>query len=216
MLKHKVWKVLLVAVSVLAFASIALWLRVRLANARLVENILTDSPYAPPCWQGITPGDVVDRRAIIRQLRRTPGIGTVWESTGRAVDWHWGRWPGYNHMYIERDGTVYNISLSVDFVLTVEEVIAKYGLPDAVNVVVAGVPEDQYGAMSLFYPRYGIDCHVKVLPDYAPVLRPDSVIYEVNYTVPASSIEAWLGEGATDAMHLQPWPGYGELEVLGP
>jgi len=156
----------------------------------------------------------MDRGVIIHQLQRMPGVGPV-RADGPSIKWFWNRWPGYNSIYVEWDGVVQSISLSVDFELTVEEIISRYGLPDATNAVPFGYSDDMYIAMNLFYPQHGFYCKARVLPYDRPVLEPRSVVYEVLYIIPADSIETWFGSNA-DKMHLQPWPGYGELAVASP
>lgn len=204
MLKRSLWIacwVLIIGVGMM------LWIRSQPENA--VGGILTDRPCAPPCWQGITPGMVATRDELTRRLRRIPGVKTIWEN-GPCVMWLWDRWEGYSSICVDQDNVVRSISLSVDFDLTVKEIIDKYGPPDATNAVYGGVPEHPYVAMNLLYPVHGMWVRAKVLPDYNPTLEPTTKVYEVLYVAPSDSLENWPGVDITN-LHLQPWPGYGAL-----
>jgi len=211
-------RVLLIVAGVIVIALALTWLY----SERIVDrSILTDSPCAAPCWQGIVPGTSMEEEEIIRILETLPYVdmGSVRRDSlpkGRAISWGWNHWPwrrtGYNWVFLI-GGVVHDISLSVDFDLTVEEILDKYGLPEATNAVQAGVPEYPYVAMNLLYPTQGLWFTAKVLPWHQPVLEPTTRIFEVMYTTPAESLESWLGPDI-HTMHLQPWPGYGELEEV--
>ena len=157
---------------------------------------------------------MVHRPALIRQLRKIPGVRSVQED-GNIAKWFWHNRHGVNTIYIGQDNVIQSISLQVDFELTIEDIIARYGTPDAINAAPFGYGENVYVLMNLFYPRHGLTCRVKVLQYSHPVLEPQSLVYEITYSTTAESIETWFGAKAQD-MYLQSWPGYGELEVLGP
>ena len=52
----------------------------------------------------------------------------------------------------------------------------------------------------------------EVFPDYDPVLKPTTRVFEAVYTAPASSFETWQDSFAD--LHLQSWPDYGKLEEV--
>jgi len=203
-----------VLIIIVGIVGMMMWVYLPTIQEEAVGGILSDEPCAPPCWQGTTPGTVVDRLVLVQQLRKISSIRSVQED-GNTVKWFWNNQRGVNSIYIGRDNVVQSISLQVDFVLTVEDIIGKYGLPDATNSAPFGYGEDVYILMNLFYPRHGLTCRVKVLPYNHPVLEPHNVVYEVTYNIIAESVEAWFGTQAED-MYLQPWPGYGELDISGP
>jgi len=216
----KYLRMLLLTMAVVLIGGVLVWVGLETSADKggTVQGILTGAPCAPPCWQGITPGTSMERQEVIRLLKKIPNVDTVWES-GAAIRWTWKQWPsegtGYNSVYVSWDGVVHDIMLSVDFDLTVEEILDQYGLPDATNFVVAGVPEHAYGAMNMFYPAHGFYCTAEVLPYDKPVLEPESRIFQVLYLVPADSMEDRFGSDV-NSMDLQPWPGYGALEVASP
>jgi hypothetical protein len=207
--------VILLLVAGILIAGGLLWNYLQADRKARTEGILTEEPCAPPCWQGIVPGTVVDRRTVIRQIRRMPGVVDVREN-GLSIRWGWSNWPGYNSIYVEENGVVQSISLVVDFELTVQEIIGKYGVPDATNAGPAPLPESEYAWLHLYYPQHGLHCRAHVFPDYQPILEPESRVHQVVYTVPARSIADWVGPTAADEMSLQPWPDYGQLEGFRP
>ena len=205
---------LLLVVGVMVIVLALTWLY----SERIVDrSILTDSPCAAPCWQGIMPGTLVEEEATIQLLETLPNVSYVWVNrlpTGTNILWFWKQWPwrqtGYNSVFLV-GGVVHHVSLSVDFELTVEEILDKYGLPEATNYGPPLLPEEPYMWMTLFYPTQGLQFRAEVLTLTEPVLEPTTRISEILYLVPAESLESWLGSDI-HSMDLQPWPGYGELE----
>jgi hypothetical protein len=182
------------------------------------QSILTDAPCAPPCWYEIAPGTVMEQEEVIQIVEQMPNVGSVWESTTGAVDWTWEQWPwegtGYNHIF-STAGAVQSISLSIDFELTVEQILAKYGLPETTHAVRAGLPDyPNYVAMFLCYPTQGV-YFTAWLELFQPAVEPTSRVYRAVFTAPYESLESWessLGYDTLRAIHLQPWPGYGPLD----
>ncbi len=176
------------------------------------RSVLTDSPCAAPCWEGVVPGTAMDEDEVLELLHELPSVGRVWKNT--AIMWYWKEWPwegqGYNSIFLM--GTVVNnINLYFAFELTVEEIVNKYGIPELVSVTEVGTPQ-AYVAVHLFYPTKGLSFKAKVFPDYDPVLKPTTRVFEAVYTAPVDSLEAW--QDSFSYLHLQPWPGYGKLEEV--
>ena len=103
------------------------------------RSILTDSPCAAPCWQRIMPGTAMEVSEVVRIVEGVPNASSVRQyirTEGTEVNWRWKQRPwrktGYNSVFLI-DGVVHNVSLSVDFGLTVEEILAKYGPPETTN-----------------------------------------------------------------------------------
>jgi len=208
-------KVLLIVAGVMVIVVALTWLY----SERIVDrSILTDSPCAAPCWQGIVPGTPMAIEEITQILEVLPNVGRIRQHslpTGTEIYWRWKQWPwrqtGYNSVFL-MGGVVHHITLSVEFDLTIEEVLNKYGLPAATNYGPPPLPEEPYVWMNLLYPTQGLWFRAEVYTRVDPVLQPTTRVFEVTYSVTADSLESWLGSDI-DAMHLQPWPGYGELEV---
>lgn len=208
-------KVLPLVIGIMVVGLVLTWLY----SERIADrSILTDSPCAAPCWQGITPGTPMREDEVIRLLNTLPNVGHTWENRGpkgTAIMWVWRQWPwrrtGYNSVFL-MGGVVHHISISVDFKLTIEEVLDKYGLPEATTYGPPPLPEEPYIWMNLLYPARGLWFRATVFTRAKPVLKPTTRIFEIIYSVPADSLKDWLGSNV-DSMHLHPWPGYGELGV---
>ncbi len=207
------WTVLLIVLGMLIGVLALVWLYPKETGDK---SILTDIPCAAPCWYGIVPGTLMEKGEIIQLLETLPNMGHVWEnntSGGTAIMWFWEQRPwretGYNSVFLV-DGTVHNISLSFDFELTVEDILDKYGLPEAINATWVEGSDYAYIGVNLFYPTQGLQLRVR-LPD-RPVLEPTLSIFEVVYTVPADSLETWEESKGYD-LELQPWTGYGEIDI---
>ena len=210
-------RVLLVVAGMMAIVLALTWLY----SEKIVDrSILTDSLCAAPCWQGIVPGTPMEEEEIIRILETLPyvDISSVRQDSlprGRAISWWWKHWPwrrtGFNRVFLV-GGVVHHITLSVEFELTVEQILDKYGVPEAANYGPPPLPEEPYMWMNLLYPTQGLWFRAEVYTRVDPVLQPTTRVFEVTYSVPADSLESWLGSDM-DAMNLQPWPGYGKLEV---
>lgn len=213
MSRRKIGIVLLTIIGIALIAVGVIWLHSRRIADR---SILTDSICAAPCWQGITPGTSIATDEVVQLLETMPSVNHIWinETTdGVTVLWFWRQWPwrqsGYNSIYRE-GGVVHNISLSIDFSLTVREVIDKYGIPETTYVTTAGAPENSHGCVNLIYPTKGLWFRAMVPLAENLIVEPSTKVFEIVYIVPAQSLEEWR-ESLNTEISLQPWSGYGEL-----
>jgi len=180
-----------------------------LTNGVLTKNILTELPCSPPCWQGIEPGTTVNRQALIYLLNGVPNITNIREN-GLSVIWRWVNVSGYNSIYVNRREIVESISLTIDFDLTVDELINKYGNPDALNWVISGTSGNYYTTINLYYPKNGFYCSVYSEANDRPIIGQNSRVYEITYLPPTPSVREWLDTGSND-IGLQSWSGYGQI-----
>lgn len=178
------------------------------------KSIITDIPCAAPCWQGIKPGATMTADEVIHVLDALSTVETPWRPTSSTIAWYWNQPPWkrtmYNSVYLE-NGLVETIRLSIDFDLTVKQIVDKYGIPDAATASEAGLPEHRYINLNLFYPTRGLTFSAEILPLDLPVLQPDTKIKEALYTVPAESLADW--QAANTDIALSPWPDYGAIDV---
>jgi len=151
---------------------------------------------------------------VIQVLDSLSNVADPWRPMNSTLAWYWKqpaeRKTAANMISLE-NGQVQHILLSIDFDLTVKQIIDKYGIPDAVNVVKAGLPENPYMHLNLFYPTRGLIFGAKALPFNAPALEPSTKVYEAQYTIPVESLATWQTAYADIGLH--PWPGYGHIEV---
>jgi hypothetical protein len=181
-------------------------------------SALSDIPCAAPCWHSITPGtpghSADEISGIIGLMPASGHIATSTTENGVLVYWFWKQWPwlrtGQNSILLVGD-SVEIIHLRLDMRLTVGEVIEKWGQPDTINYFTAGVPENDYTLLNLFYPTRGIQFVARVQSPNDPILTPDSLVIEALYSRPAPSLEGWLGLQEYLTPYLDPWPGYGRL-----
>ena len=217
-------------VALILFASsIVIW---RLQQSRWVDrSIITGAPCAPPCWQGITPGFTQMDKAL-EILSNSPYIetGSI-KRTGTdfsgGCTWHW-RSPGRRMLpaLSWQNGIVDTISLGLTFDLTIQEVIDKFGVPEALSMEGGGQPEYWYWIIDLHYPSQGIDFRaytsvssnniepttevgvVLLFPPETMEERIKEIEEALNSPLPADYFSDWKGYG--DAAELygggRQWP----------
>ncbi len=210
--RHRSVLVLLVILAIVGILSIVGLLTRWYLKSTVDRSVLTDSPCAAPCWEGVVPGTAMDEDEVLELLKELPSVGRVWKN--RSIMWHWKEWPwegqSYNSIFLM--GTVVNnITLYFAFDLTVEEIVDKYGIPETVSVTQVGIPYAHI-AVHFFYPTRGLTFKAEVFPDYDPVLKPTTRVSKAVYTAPVDSFEDW--QDSFPDLHLQPWPGYGKLEEV--
>lgn len=205
-----------VVVILLCALSIVIW---NLQQNRWVDkSILTGLPCVPPCWQGITPGVTTSDEALAI-ISNSPYIemesierhGTT--TTG-GVTWHL-RAPGRRiQPGLSWDsGIVDMIRMGLNFDLTVQEVLNKFGNPVVVSVEEGGQPEHWYWIIDLHYPNQGITFRaftsefinqVKPTTEVGvvllfPIMDTEEMIKEIEQTLisplPSNYFSNWNGYG---------------------
>ncbi|HOV47456.1 MAG TPA: hypothetical protein PLM06_02340 [Anaerolineae bacterium] len=181
------------------------------------KGIVADDPCTPPCWQMITPGEVMTRQEVTTFLEQLPNVSWFHEvevRAGAGFMWGWKSVNGYNFIYLNgenEESVVTGISLSVDCDLTVEEILQKYGDPNFVNGWLVTEPGPLHVRLNLWYPLQGLHFVIRVKPVDPPILEPTTPVLEVSYSLPETSLDEWQKRFDPDIVVLYPWPGYGEL-----
>lgn len=178
------------------------------------KSLLTDVPCAAPCWQGIMPG--VSTEVEVRQILETnPYVqGEIWEGHyegWRVINWHPSRGRGITNHMLFRHGVAYLIRLGIVYDLTVEEILEKYGPPEAILVDVGGLPERAYTAIYLYYPSKGLEFTASA-PLGELEIQPTTKVVWAVYCAPTSFDNSILFPEEL-AKDLQPWEGYGEVKI---
>ena len=149
--------------------------------------------------------------------------------SGGAVRFTWRWWPGGharlrsaigslygwpNYVRVDR-GMIQDVGLRLDFDLSVESVLAKFGSPPAVEVVRVQTPDDPGVLVFLDYPEQGIFFELEALSYFdEPVLEPTTRIKSVRYSEP-QAFDAWVSESSQlDGFRYHEWPGYGSVRHL--
>ncbi len=111
------------------------------------NSLITQSPCAPPCWQGLTPGKS-SRSDVMQFLMNNPlvngNIGEQHDPVGYQL-WWWAdeaQSSRTNDIDYAKDGFVAHISLNLNTNITIGEVIQVYGLPTYVTMGLQYPPPD--------------------------------------------------------------------------
>lgn len=182
------------------------------------KSLFTGSPCAPPCWQGIIPGETTAEEAM-RILQSSPYVkkGNIEKTGSYSLGAIWAYWKissGGVSVGL-RDGLVHEIALNTPYRLTLGEVAKKFGTPEALRVNIAGIPEDPWWMIKMYYPARGIEFRVDgQFKD--PSIEPSTQISGIRFVAPQSSLEELLAElyetyGDTYLECSRPWRGYGRI-----
>lgn len=190
----------------------------------LDKSILTDTPCALPCWQGITPGitsadDAMDilvnspyiKSGSIVQSGTTELGGCVWSWRGPSRRLS----PGLSW----KNGVVDTIKMGLTFDLSVQEVIDKFGYPEVIDSWQGGTPEHWYWIINLYYPTQGIE-FVAYTSEYSNDLKENTEVGAVLLYDSTTMREIMTRLEATDGSLVwsgfSEWRGYGNVrEIYG-
>jgi hypothetical protein len=103
--------------------------------------------------------------------------------------------------------------------LTLEQLLDKYGTPEAFRAHTEGNPERPYVEVNLYYPEYGLVCQLE-LPANDVQLKSETKVVRAWYFEPTSlegllDLRGAIPFTAREYMHdvLQDWQGYGPIEL---
>jgi hypothetical protein len=105
-----------------------------------------------------------------------------------------------------QDGIVQEITLGLTYDLTVEQVVAKFGPPDAIEASVGSLPDyPEYYLVDLYYPSQGVQFKAYTVEGESS-LGPSTEVGAAVYFVPTS-----LDKRAVRMELTRLWKGYGDL-----
>lgn len=191
-----------------------------------LENFFGNASCSWPCWQGITPGVTTSSEA----LQRLNNSSLVLKNTIQAeepktgfgkVEWHWkigDKQPILGGDIEWRDGFVWKIALTAYYIISLGEMINKFGPPEKVEVINCTeiVEGPQYWCATLYYARNGFEIHVNWnRNENGMQIMPSDPIDFVLLFKP-STIEEWLSSWGFDPQNhdLRDWKGYGNFYNL--
>lgn len=184
------------------------------------RSLFTGRPCAPPCWQGIIPGETTAEEAL-QILQSSPYVKkrSVEETGSRALGGIWVYWKASSGGVVIglRDGLVHEIALNTPYRLTLGEVVEEFGPPEALVLYQAGLPEHPRWGISIYYPATGMEFAVEPAGSFrAPSLSPQNKQNGVRFVAPRSSLEGLLAElyapyEEVYLEHSRPWRGYGHI-----
>jgi hypothetical protein len=112
--------------------------------------------------------------------------------------------------------------LGLTYDLTIDQVIEKFGPPEAINVSRGGIPEHWYWIIDLYYPHIGVQFKAYTL-EFDNSLEPSSEVGVAQFFAPTSleervaniygNEENVLAERIISHVMglMRPWKGYGNL-----
>ena len=190
------------------------------ARAMVDQGLVTGEPCAAPCWQHITPR-VTTYQEASGLLKNNPLVkGESLDLT--SLDYMW--WqssassPGVNGWISFRDGLVNQITVDLEYPLTVGQVIALLGEPDYVGVqpyLYPDAPAPPCDSLTLVWMTHGVEL---VVPDIderkAPAgplrISPETQGLQVWYFQATTSFEDFISSKSSRWDYkgpYQPWQG---------
>jgi hypothetical protein len=189
------------------------------------RTFMDESSCKPPCWQGIIPGQTTRSEAL--EILHGSSYVRRWsvrvkgdDGLGRAV-FDTTRIERYEASVVWwRGGVVYRVDVAVAFSLTAEQLIERYGQPEALGAEQTGLPEHPRWTFLLYYPRHGLKVELNGAEG-------DNCVW------PSTPVEQlWLFEpcdltqvgsrlfpdpevfGSYGLTRMRPWKGYGDVTTL--
>jgi hypothetical protein len=169
-------------------------------------GFISDQPCAPPCFWGIVPGEshedeVVDSLRQKEVLQACESFDNEDESGGRGIICR----SFIVVSFAEKTEIVESIGFAPSKDISVSDAIDKYGEPDAVSVLPAGIPENRRTVMIIYFD----DIRARIaLPEQSGVvykIEPFTEVENIGY----SDIEVYQAS----KRFSQVWVGYSEYEL---
>jgi hypothetical protein len=194
-------------------------------------SLLTGEPCEPPCWQGLIPGQSTEQELVVLldASEQVDPRSVHQESGGCGQLTYWRNRDPFASLSA-RSGWTTNYACTSHKVLKVvmeylsyeanlEQLLERYGPPEALRAQPGGIPERPYVEVSLYYPAHGLMCQLE-LSDQDEPLRPETRVIRAWYFAaatlesladPGSGVPFPPAEYVPDA--LQEWQGYGPVRV---
>ncbi len=192
---------------------------------------MTDSPCAAPCWQWIIPGKTTSAEAwhILSELEFVNHDHYPFRGKGgeKGVEWiAWRTLAGGDSAklgsYYAYDGVVTQIEVPLDFELTLQEVLDKYGAPDKLLAYQVG-SDILNTSIHFYYPQQGlifVSWADPVPPSDSFALNSVTPITLVYYFLPTSmdslfdDLPQYARRLRFGEEYLLDWLGLGPIDVL--
>jgi hypothetical protein len=202
------------------------------------RSLLTGEPCPAPCWHGVVPGES-DEEEVRCALEDNPFVAQ--QSISRRVEeydqlaveyvvFYWRSTSGGENWIHLSDGVVVDVSLDVDYELTLGEIVKEFGAPEYLYGFIEGVERFNY-LVWFGYPEQGLSfCSVTrnitvsdyLIPDRAGVgILPENLeVTEALYFAP-TSLQRFLEEVGARPREMvdylldnaHEWQGFGTIEL---
>jgi hypothetical protein len=143
--------------------------------------------------------------------------GVVWAGQFHSPNAQPGLW--WEHDVVQE------ITMYFSYDLSVEQIVGKFGPPEAISVGRGGLPEHYYWTVILYYPGTGVQFNAST-EEFSDLLTPSMKVERGSYFTPTSleqRIRALYGSYAYASAEkliafemsiMRPWKGYGDLFQL--
>lgn len=167
-------------------------------------GFLSGDPCGPPCFWGITPGETTEAEAIeILQERGAYGTCETWdresEGGGRGINCGSRAFISFGQGDDVVDGVGFNPSG-----ITVQEIVAKYGEPDGIEVGALGMHGMTDYQLIMAYPSMLTLIRLFIQEEGPYVLEPSTSVENITYAVVFGELPY------ADPSYWREWRGYGE------
>jgi hypothetical protein len=178
------------------------------------QSLITREPCAPPCWQGISPGETtldqaeailktlpfIDRGTVTRQTAADSSQNLLWHSTLS----HPGDWIGSILTQQNVVDTIQIRKLEAD--ITLDDLIAVYGEPTEYSVVLTPPEAPPCFSVTVIWPEDGLivafpSIHSRDAPEGAQLITLDTPVVGLRYESASSVADIVDGPGTV------PWTG---------
>jgi len=179
-------------------------------NANIGDGgLLSGKPCSAPCFYNITPGITAEKQALeIFSSELDLKDCDRWEKNDNGVD----RGMRCSNIGITfNDSSIVNVvSFQPSQIITVDQVIKKYGFPDAVLVTSINPSNKQIGTVSMmfYYDSMNVDLSLAEQNSGAFDLKPTTLIENIGYSDQNSY--------KLVRRYSQKWNGYGVYEQYNP
>lgn len=133
------------------------------------DSILTQTPCKFPCWHSLTPGQstISDVQAVIGKdvfITSAEQVRQGVDGIGRTVFQWWYDTPQRQNRILIENNLIDSIEISPNLPFTLEEVVSKYGEPDAINARLERSNEggEIDASLFLFYPQLGLEIEFRI------------------------------------------------------
>jgi hypothetical protein len=196
-------------------------------SAATLENYFGNSSCSVPCWKGITPGINTSTEAL-QMLYDSPlvlknSIQTEETKTGFGnAHWHWeigDKQPKLAGNMEWSDGIVRWVNLGAYPIVSIGEVINRYGTPEKIEVFdCTDVYAGDWFCANLYYAKRGFEIVMSwsssEFENGIQITPSDPVNF--IWLFESSTIVEWLSSMGLDPYHrdLRDWKGFGDLLKL--
>lgn len=196
-------------------------------QADFVEHsLLTHSPCAPPCWQGIIPGETDEQEvlSILNDLEFVDPDSFYEQSIADSAGG--GKWLSWqtifyddqyhrNRIIFDKEGIVTINIVEIFYTVTLDELIQVFGNPDGVISDYFGYPEGpiECRAVDIIWIEKGLrisipDVDIKQSENIS-LVTPNATVSGVIYFPPVSSLEEYFG----DPVSAQDFTAWDEVDI---